>query len=180
MRSHPLRATPDRPLRRKRAPAWFAVAFTLIGLFLAAKGVRDIQRARATSAWPATEATILSGDLDRTARIEPRGVTSSDYTPRIRYSYSVGDHTYVGERVSFVQLTSEHAARSVLERFSAGARVPVYYDPHHPAEAVLLRDGTNGLWAVVAFGLLFAALGAYLFRRSRADRVHRTDAPLHS
>jgi hypothetical protein len=91
---------------------------------------------------------------------------------RIKYDYAVGGHTYVGHRIALRpagggRSTADPTVQELAEKYPPGSDVTVYYDPKHPASAVLEpRNMQNAVFATVFmfafgfFGLMF--LGAAL------------------
>lgn len=110
--------------------------------------------------WPAVE-----GEIVRSEAVEgsPRSVMR--WSVDVKYGYRVGKTRYVGEYyyplsdgISWTQAW----ARRLADRFPAGSKVLVFYDPGDPGLSVLLPgQGALLLCAVLAFGL-FVSFGALL------------------
>lgn len=123
--------------------------FTLAGVFLTAWGLSIIVKGRKTLRWPATEGVIEHSAAD-----------ADDLLPHTLFSYTVADQTYRRE-LEFpggISPTPELAV-SYVERFPAGAKVRVYYDPEQPERATLEPGPARGDWMVLALGLAATAFG---------------------
>jgi len=150
----------------------FAVAFAvgLAGLTL----YRDVQTIRQ---WPSTEGVILSGEVTQhrvrqfTARGRPR-TDEYHYSSRIAYTYTVDGEEYVSSQISIAKKFDRFLATfsgtadagyegTWLARYPVGKKVPVYYDPDDPANALLERDEAwlAYLFFALAGVLTFAGLG---------------------
>ncbi len=84
---------------------------------------------------------------------------------RIIYDYAVAGHSYVGHRVWWTlgRSTADPDLQELAEKYPPGRDVTVYYDPAHPATAVLepssLRNAAMSTLFMVAFGIVFLAIG---------------------
>jgi hypothetical protein len=140
-----------------------ACALITFGLSFAGVGIKNLIEASASRDWPSTPANIISAEV-KTGSGGPRN-SSTRYTPRITYRYTVEGQSYTSDRAAFVYSSSSDKARAFIRRFPPGAQVPAYYDPADPTEAVLVREGYGTLWIFAAFGLLFASIGGFLLKR---------------
>lgn len=94
------------------------------------------------------------------------------WSPDVRYRYVVGGATHVGRRVlPGGESRGEGWARSLAERFPAGASVTAYVNPSAPDDAFLLRRPSAGAYLFVVAPLLVA-----LLLRAEAESGSR-DAP---
>lgn len=159
-----LRANIARPERALPA-ALLAVMALLIGLVVRAAA----RQAEAAQSWP-----WVDGEIE-TAQVESflAAGTSAQrwyrwrryFRPDIVYRYRVGDVEFKGSRLYFAGRLYANApwyAGSVIERYPAGSRVVVYYNPDNAAEAVLepvaMGAGFGGaLAALLAAGALYLA-----------------------
>jgi Protein of unknown function (DUF3592) len=129
-------------------------------LFLAAGCAQGIfhwlRRSHTMSRWPTAVGTIISSwkVLDG---------------ERIRYEYQVAGHKYVGRRIGYEvaggSSTADPIAQELAEKYPPGAEVKVYYNPSHPATAVLeprnMQNATMSVVFTIAFGffgVVFLAL----------------------
>jgi hypothetical protein len=156
---------PSSPPKKGWGIYFAAWAFLAFGLFFAAAGTRNLIHASASRGWQSTSAEILSSEVEPGISTNRRtGSSRTTYTPRISYRYQVAGNTYTSDRAAFIYNSSSRKAQTFVERFPPGAQVTAYYNPGHPAEAVLMREGYGTLWIFVVFGLLFASIGGFLLR----------------
>ncbi|KAF0653572.1 hypothetical protein L107_08268 [Cyanobium sp. Copco_Reservoir_LC18] len=86
--------------------------------------------------------------------------------PVLRYRYDVNGQTYVGFRASFSGYgVSRAAMEAVIKPYPQGSRVRVYYNPRHPASAVLDNTAPSDWPYWLSFGVGFLVLAAYLALR---------------
>jgi hypothetical protein len=89
---------------------------------------------------------------------------------RLKYDYEVRGHHYVGHRIGYEAeggaSSADPTAQEIAEKYPPGAQVKVYYNPSHPASAVLEpRNMQNARMSLVFtlafgfFGVVFIALG---------------------
>jgi hypothetical protein len=124
--------------------------------------------------WPAAAGTITASDVE-----VHHGSRSSTTKARLQYEYAVGGQKYVGHHYSFIEISSNGPeADQVHERYPAGSRATVYYDPADPAQSVLERGVTDTAWGLALFlqpfvlvGLLLVAWTVRLPKKMRAARA---------
>jgi hypothetical protein len=117
-----------------------------------------------TRFWQPTTARVLSCDAVplRIPMMRPPLLAITAHTLAVRYTYTVGQHTYVSTRFSFHGYRPDSASIAKLSlSYPTGASVAAWYDPSHPDEAVLQR-GPGLLNVVVLYFGLCALLGAIL------------------
>lgn len=139
---------------------WFVV---LIGALATYLGVENVLRARASTSWPSVDGTVIRAGIDRERSQATPSSTAQSITwrPVIVYEYVVDAVRYEGGRISFgAYATSDRGdAEAVLSRYPTGARVPVYFNPDDPGQAVI-EPGTAGVpWFFVALGSVFLVAG---------------------
>jgi hypothetical protein len=85
------------------------------------------------------------------------------YNPDIRYRYSARGKSFEGSKLSYLNIMTftKRSAEQVVQRFSIGQEVSVYYHPHRPSEAVLV-PGISSL-ALSAFISLNVILVLFMF-----------------
>jgi hypothetical protein len=79
---------------------------------------------------------------------------------RLKYEYEVGGRHYVGRRISYEVVggtsSADPTAQELAEKYPPGATVKVYYNPSHPATAVLeprnMQNATMSVVFMIAFG----------------------------
>lgn len=145
-------------------PRWFAISLCAFGALLLVAGLRQSSRARETRGWTRTTGKILESRVDRvdTSGDEDR---PERFRLVIRYSFEArgvrrqSSQVWMGSPAAAV---SEHprAAGEWVERFPAGAEVPVWFDPANPDQAVLVHDVPRAhLTALYVIGGILAAVG---------------------
>lgn len=128
--------------------------FFLTGLITCIWGWRIIVQGRKTLQWPATDGEIDTSNM-------PPG--SEGMFPNITYRYSVEGENYHNTLTFSKDITpTQEFAKSYLDKFPAGRRVHVYYDPSNPSNATLEPGMGRGDWLVFAIGLGTAIFGAIL------------------
>lgn len=145
-----------------KSPATLIVGMILLalGLGLIGKSAYDIFRGASTDSWPSVKGTVQTSKVKRIDRVGKPDRFETD----IRYTYEVDGQTYRGSRVNFGErLGTWVEVAPVVERYSRGSEVDVYYQPGAPEEAVL-----ETVMSVNVFALLFSpfivAFGFYLVR----------------
>ena len=110
----------------------FGVIAFAIGVALYAVQFRQGLRADASKKWPTSPGTVVSSALEQSPDNKRR------YRAAVRYRYRVGGKDYQSNRVFWGgnEGRQNHMA-SVVTSYPAGAKMPVYYNPQNPAEAVI-------------------------------------------
>ena len=155
-----------RPLSQRRtapSPVGCVVLFALVFLLAGGAGtyfllVRPVSKLLASLSWTETQCTVLSSQV-----AEVSGSKGSTYKIDIRYQYVADGNLRESNRYDFRIGSSSGAAgkQAVVNRYPPGARVPCWFDPGDPSEAVLYR----GMSLAYLFGLIplvFVAIGALL------------------
>ena len=87
------------------------------------------------TAWVPTTATVVSTTI--------RTVQSDDgpsYRPEVTYRYLVGGAQYTSQRLApLTESASRRWAQSVIDRYPVGKSLTAWYDPKHPANAIIER-----------------------------------------
>ncbi len=124
------------PRLRQRLWTTPSLFLLFVGIVLLALGtvLSDLPHAVASPRWPRTDGLVTTSEVRATG-------TSTDnegYCPSVSYSYLVDGKLYTSDNVELMFLCSRtHPAAQVVQRYPAGKRVDVYYDPQDPAFAVL-------------------------------------------
>ncbi len=137
------------------APYVIAGGFAVLSL-LGVLGVAQwLWRAVAMSRWPTAKGAVTSSwdMLDG---------------ERMKYAYAVGARRYVGHQLGISiggRSTLDKTPQEIVEKYPPGADVTVYYNPKHPATAVLEPHNMKGVKAasVFAFAWAFFALIVLVF-----------------
>jgi hypothetical protein len=134
------------------------LAVVAAGLAVAGYGlVRYYDRALRDPYDATTTGTVVESTLDPEAS-EQRG----DYTPEVRYEYSVDGVTYQHDRVrANADPLSRRGGTVLLGEYHEDAEVTVHDDPDDPERAVLVPPEGGQSWLVlVVAGLLVAVAAA--------------------
>ena len=146
-----------------------ALIFFIAFPFLLWKALQTHQTAKASVAWPTTEGTITK--VERFKRF-------FRWLPRVAYTYSVGEKSYVSERISFAAGYRPKEVDEVLSRYTVGQIVPVYYPPEKPTEAVLQPGSNKQVTApirmlVICFVILLVLNVAQFFLKRANERENQ-------
>ena len=132
------------------------------GVFLILLGRKNQMKADASQGWPSTGGTVIESGSNRNFSSGADG--DSDiitYSPRLKYSYTVGSVEYASDKIAFgygKSYSSEMAALSAIQKYPMGSLVAVYYNPENPNEAILERKNERQVWGLVG-GILLIVLG---------------------
>jgi hypothetical protein len=84
----------------------------------------------------------------------------------IRYHYEVDGKPFEGTRYRYAAGSSSDSkwAHDAVARYAVGSEVPVFYDPHNPAESLLSPglDGSNFMWLVFLTPFNMVMLGLWV------------------
>jgi Protein of unknown function (DUF3592) len=135
------------------------------GVYLVVRELRQVYVYRSV------EGRVLASEL-AARQVQSAKLRPASYTPEVSYEYLVDGKRYEGNRIHLYKenSTSEKAMARMRDRYPAGARVMVHYDPQDPSIAVLEAGFTVVSFAVFLGGLLGTLLAAFLGLKSRAGR----------
>lgn len=141
-------------------PSVFTATFGILALLLC---VNEIVRARTTSQWPTTLATIVSASVVR--KTAPANNFAS--VPQVSFRYQVGPHTFTSDRYAAFQtgFFTSRGAEHVVARYRPGTQVTVSYSPSDPGNAVLatgLRPVASAVVRALFAPLFCFAMAGYL------------------
>jgi hypothetical protein len=143
---------------------WIVVLFALAfpGL-IATAALNAMQKVKRAKSWTKSTGRILTSGL-AAETINGKEVQ----VPRVEYEFPVGMslHKVRGRTVSLAETVGPHGAAAILKRYTAGASVPVYYDPDDPHKSVLERDLPEKfqlVWVAVAVMVAVIFAGAWWF-----------------
>jgi hypothetical protein len=133
--SHNANPSAAKQLRNSRLLAWIGIAVLAFGLIVLGWGIFEVRAGLASERWPSvighiTESNVV--DIPQRYGTQP--------TPIIRYEYEAVGGRYVGKRVSFRMM----APPSLVDQYSFGSTVTVYYDPADPGNSVLQPSMNSG------------------------------------
>ncbi|OYW77428.1 MAG: hypothetical protein B7Z37_04100 [Verrucomicrobia bacterium 12-59-8] len=151
----------------RRKPFYLMTYIALLGATLALFAfiyfLRRFSTAWSMRNWQRTQGSVVTAEMRRGKKKSPDGCLL--YDPVLRYSYTVGEHTFEGSR--FTHQAVSNAANQTTQfiaRLTQGSEVPVYYHPLNPAEAVVQPLSWQGsAMAALTSALLLVMLAAALW-----------------
>ena len=153
----------------------FGLVALVGGLILSIWGAREWQSALSSKDWPTVSGTVVHSELKKRLKARRPGQKShqsrTQFTPEIRYDYTVEGQSFTGDRVSYGDYSSSNEAqmKAVVAQYPVGKSVTVFYDPEDPSSS-LLESGFG--WtpvAISALGGVFAIVGGMTLLRTRQD-----------
>ena len=110
-----------------------SVIFVLIHL-IGLPGVLDnIAMASESVDWPRTMGVVVSSEVESRA-----GYDTTDWHARVSYRYATDGNSYLSRRITFGDIgSSRNTAMSLVDKYSVGKSVSVYYNPESPDISVL-------------------------------------------
>jgi hypothetical protein len=129
----------------------------------------DVKAAQ-TLFWPSTEGTVISGEVATVH--SSKG--SSKSKPVIRYSFAVNGVEYESDRYSSTMVRgSSFWAKEVVDKYSAGSTIKVYYNPENPVKSVIDRGfQKDDLWMTLLSLAIFMFLFYALRRQLKAMKIN--------
>ena len=129
----------------------------LLGAVFLFLGMRSVNAARASRAWPSVRGKVTSSQLMRGgSRSRPF------YSAHVAYTFDVNGQSYSGDKVSFGNPRSNSSGKqqAIVDRYREGQEVEVFYNPAQPREAVLERrtSSSNTLFLILGPFLLILAM----------------------
>jgi hypothetical protein len=132
------------------------VILSLMGLMGYFGFGRPILSMIAARDWTPTTCEIVRSSVNRSGtRNDP------SFKADVAYRYVVGGHSYIGYRDRFTAISTNMRSRvnRRMAHVPPGSKIPCWYDPARPTEAVLDRSpSTDLIWIVFPLG--FGAAGA--------------------
>lgn len=163
-----------------------ATALVLGGGFAAYQGGKLIANGFKSRGYAATQGRVVQSRVDServTGTSGGKRRTTTEYRATIRYEYTVAGATYTGDRLTVERTGYSGKDRGAAERSAAayptGTAVTVYYDPRHPATAVL-KPGLAGpaAWLLFAAGPAMLVAAGWLLLRLRRRPTPVSAAPV--
>jgi len=138
--------------------------FVIIGLVLLFIYFRNLSKVRASQAWPTAQRTVIQSWVRKSSSTDDDGSVSYSYYPEIRYQYHVMGTEYQGNKISFGPKVGGNRSRAekMIEKYSTGAGVTVYYQPDNPANAILERSLSK---ISLVMGMVFFLAGIFIYVR---------------
>jgi hypothetical protein len=143
-------------------------------IFFILWGGYEVMSAYQSQHWPSVEGEITSSYVQQDVRSIEDSSKKPTFSPKISYQYSVGGKTYTGEKISFSGGEGgekKNKAQAVVNRYSSGKKVAVYYDPNHPEKAVLETGFSWKTFMPFAAGLGFLIVGIICLRAYQKSKT---------
>ena len=145
-----------------------SLLFLIVFPFAAWKAWKNIQLAKASTAWPTASGKITASE---SVKVMFRR------QPRVSYSYVVDGVSFVSQRISFAGGYRPKETDPILARYPIGSEVTVAYAPDRPAEATLETGATKQVTAqlrvLVIFFILVILLNVLNFYLKTLNRETR-------
>lgn len=134
------------------SPIWLILFFVIPGIAIFFHGLKQLKMSIASKNWP-----IAMGKIICSGVLRNRGVYRLD----LEYKYTVNGNKYLSNKVSFGHWdsSSQRKTQKIVNRYTTGKCVTVYYDPHNPKNAVLEPGANLGVCQTILFGGIFAGCG---------------------
>ena len=151
----------------------FCIIFLGVGIALSIHGKKVLDNAKASLDWPTCDGMVVTSSVDKQRKTSGTGSsrkTSTTYHANVMYDYVVNEATYSSDNVSFGQggNSNPNSARQIVNRYPAGKKTSVYFNPDSPEIAVLEPGAKGGSYMLLGGGVLFSVVGiAILFGRVR-------------
>ncbi|BBO84188.1 hypothetical protein DSCO28_47540 [Desulfosarcina ovata subsp. sediminis] len=143
------------------------VLFPAIGIVIAVFSYSAYQTSLASKSWPTVSGSIVQSEIEKRISTSGEGAnkkkTVKEY-PNVTYQYLIDGKTYKSGKLSF---SSTGNAKQVVARYPVGKRVPVYYNPEKPKQAVLIPGGAKFNYVPYFFSGFFILMGVLLLSRWR-------------
>jgi len=146
----------------------------LIFVFL---GLKDVYLAYRTLNYHETEGIVLKSEIVKKVSHSEKG-TSITYEPRVFYQYRVGSRVYQndGIRKKMKGLSSSYSwANGIVNKYPAGKKVYVYFNPSDPQDSVLEKGIYFEQFFKLIFGLSFLLFGTLFLMIFLASRKKKKD-----
>ena len=151
---------------RKRKKEYLTMTF-IMGLVIIALGVKalfwvvtDFPKGYSSTKWPTTTGIVLDSSLRKSYS---RGV-GFQYSPQIRYQYSINNMQYIGDHVSYPpRRSSKTWAESIIKKYNLGSKATVHYNPQNPSISCL-ESGADYFFLILMglFSMIFLGMGSFV------------------
>ncbi len=143
------------------APLIFMALFWngIVGVFDGLIASQLIKTSVAATSYEPVQATITESEVSYN-----NSGDGTTYSADIRYEYDFGGIRYLGDRYSFMVIsTSERRfADRICSRYPVGETVTAYVDPEEPSEATLEVNADSFPAAILLFLMPFNCIGLFL------------------
>lgn len=113
------------------------VVFGGVGFLIYRTFARSRALGVAAKTWPSTTGKVSKGFVEVST-----SDTSTSYTPKVIYEFTVDSQLYCGDtvRTGIVVMRGGYlGAQQIVDRYPEGSTVTVYYNPANPSQCVLER-----------------------------------------
>ena len=174
----------------KRFWLWSFILLLLAGGCAASFfGWRAVMRSLASSGWPSTNGKIIDSRVEE-EKVRRTGsgtnktpLNQKKYQPKIDYTYSVNDKSFMGTRISYSDhgylgksksvtvmgvtryssnANAKASAQKIAKKYHKGKKVTVFYMPDNPGESVLEPGFTYKVFAWPICGIVLLAIGVII------------------
>jgi hypothetical protein len=139
------------------------LVFFGVGVAALIFGIRNREKGEASNSWPSVGGIITDARIEENTDVDEDGFSSTTYTPKWLYEYTLDGKTNTSERISFGAVRGygrRKRAQEELDKFPVNSQVRVYYDPQNPGETVLV-PGTKGTMMGIIIGIIFILLSIF-------------------
>ena len=158
----------------------FPLSFGFWSMIFLGFGLWAINKGMQSENWDKGTATITSSRIEkkesRSKDAQGFTKTSTSYSVRVEYTYTVKGSNYEGNTVGFgiISHNERSDAQEELKSYPKGKTIDVYYDPENPSDSVLKKGVFWPMYIVIAvmviilLGSIWAsfALTKYLKKRT--------------
>lgn len=136
------------------------LAFAVIGVAVLLWGYDAYKKSQEAKDWPTTEGKVISSEVG-SHRSRSGGHSTTIYSAKVIFEYSVNGKAYTSKKVSFGEYgsSSRRDAQKVFDKYPATKAVIVYYNPAKPEIAILEPGKIGGLWIPFIVGAGFVIVG---------------------
>jgi hypothetical protein len=106
---------------------------------------------------------VLNSKLDITKNLG-KGLRTF-YKAEVKYQYIIKGKEYFSERIyygDYIGKNRSSGPKSIVEKYSKGEKIPVYYNPKHPSSSVLETGINSVIYRELFIGILFLALSVFM------------------
>lgn len=120
------------------------IVFPLVmGILFVVFGIRNHSQGNQSEHWPSVQGKMVG---------ESRSIRKKQRV-HISYEYSVSNVTYKNSRVNFQD--DKSSKKKISHQYKVGDSLPVYYNPEHADQSVLMPGSTLASLLMKLFGAVF-------------------------
>lgn len=139
----------------------FCLAFIGTGIGLLIKLLKNFSKASHSKNWLSTSGKIISSELDAQTTTDEDGYQTTTYIANVLFQYTVNDIVFECDCINFdygMRTSNRRIQQAVVEHYSTGSPVNVYYDPDDPQQAVLEKR-VDGVYTSIMVAAVFILIG---------------------